>query len=527
MATIIDFVKNKIFSFNGEAKKLSESPRVKEQKTFLTNSQLKINNDIINQFDVWYNGNSDELLNFYSAEKIKTYASDPIYFRNCENYFWSKSAGEKKIKRSTAGLLKSIDDTINNIIGVPAITIENDIEKNTRLESLIEKNNFYDLYFYNQLVYTKVEGWGAYRIDLDGTDTPVIRYYGAKNTFFVYQANNISAIIYTDYYTKSKENNGTFSNKNYVLIETRYVKNGNSCIDKDLFKIDTRDNLLPISLNDEEADFLQDRNEHIEIQGLNFILGEPCIFSKLQSSEDISLFGRSFYHGKIDLLDDYDQAISIASTNIRRSTAKITYPTDAIGTNSVTGQSETPDSYDTQYIQVPYQISGDGTKMGASTPQVVQPLIDMTPYLNQCENILHNILQGIISPADFGIDLAKKDNASAIREKERQTLFTRNMVCDKEKKFIISVLKKALVLEDVIRFNKPGNYDNIQVKFDKFANPSKEERLTTWLPVFNSGAISIERFIEEIYQDELSDEEKQKEIERLKNFKEPGIDFNL
>ena len=55
--------------------------------------------------------------------------------------------------------------------------------------------------------------------------------------------------------------------------------------------------------------------------------------------------------------------------------------------------------------------------------------------------------------------------------------------------------------------------------FDKFANPSKEERIATYLPMFTSNAISVERFVEEIYGDDLTEEEKKQEIERLNALK--------
>jgi hypothetical protein len=42
------------------------------------------------------------------------------------------------------------------------------------------------------------------------------------------------------------------------------------------------------------------------------------------------------------------------------------------------------------------------------------------------------IINGVMSPATLGIDISKRDNAEAQREKEKVTIFTRNGIIDTE-----------------------------------------------------------------------------------------------
>src|SRR5574344_1703185 len=100
---ISDFIKNQTIRFKRK-ETLPQSPLDTSKKHFIVNDIKSINRYIIEQFDIWYNGNSDQKLDFYSASRMKTYIANPIYFRNCSNYFWAKSSGEKSIKRTSADL---------------------------------------------------------------------------------------------------------------------------------------------------------------------------------------------------------------------------------------------------------------------------------------------------------------------------------------------------------------------------------------------------------------------------------------
>ena len=59
-----------------------------------------------------------------------------------------------------------------------------------------------------------------------------------------------------------------------------------------------------------------------------------------------------------------------------------------------------------------------------------QPSIPHDSYQASYCTALDLCLQGIISPSTLGIDVKKLDNAEAQREKEKTTLYTRNIIVE-------------------------------------------------------------------------------------------------
>lgn len=482
---------------------------------------LPINTYMVDELLAWYSSNSNILLEFYSANIIKEYPRQFIFYRNCENYFWAQSAKEKKIKRTTAGLMYSIVKIIDDIVGIPKISIFGDGngKLNERLKYIEKQNSFLtNLYYGKQLPLTGVIGWGAYRIDIDNVNEkcPRIRYYDGRNCSFEEDNQGISKIKYADYFI--------YKNKQYVIIDERYVQNNVSCIDKKVYEITSTNDRIERKLN--EFPNLKDQQEHIEVN-VPFILGVPC---RWYETPDIGfsagLFGRSLFYGKIDSLDDFDQAVSIAATSIRRSTPKVSYPVDSLETDK-NGNSKTPDRFDLEYIEVPSHITGDGKTIESQGPHVVQPNIVIDLFIKEQNQILNHICNGIISIADVGISKEASlfgDTGTALREKSKQTLFTRNLICRKEQEIIKTLFNRILVVDSIF-FNGgeyKDNYD-IEVLYDKFSIPSKEERVKVYLPMFQSGAISDEMFVSLIYDDDLSQEDKEKEISAIKTKREMQI----
>ena len=507
-----DFIRAQTLRFKRN-EVLPQNPSDTSKKHFVINDIKAANRYLIQQFDVWYAGSSDQKLDFYSASNIKTYSANPIYFRNCENYFWAKSAKEKTIKRTSADLCHDITNTLNFIIGEPKLTAESPINE-ARLTGAFDFNNLKNTISEVQLPYTEVEGWGSYRIDIDLSQSkiyPLVKYYDALHTWFVRDGQRIIAIITTDYVV----NNGV----NYCIFDTRYTRYDaeldmvKSCVDKNAFIIDEGNNLSPVDIT--QLVFLSDTIPHTEFP-YDKVLAEPCVFFNYKDGDTEGLFGKSMWFGKIDQLDDFDQLESILSTSIRRSTPKVLYPVDTVESDKVTGEAKTPDDFDTKYLAVPNSITGDGLNTSSAVPTVIQPALNLAMYTEAEQSKILLIIEGLLSPADFGVDIAKKDNAAAMREKQRQTLFIRETICKKESKTLENLSTKILDIMGLMATGwlTPEDY-GVTCSFNKFANPSKEERIATYLPMFVASAISVERFVEEVYEDDLSEEDKAKEIERL------------
>ena len=159
--------------------------------------------------------------------------------------------------------------------------------------------------------------------------------------------------------------------------------------------------------------------------------------------------------------------------------------------------------------------NGDGAMDGQI--QTTQPNLNFDQYTQEQKAIVDQILIGILSPASMGIDIAKKDNGEAQREKEKATLMTRNNIINCETDILAQAVNIILALT---AYMESGNFPladfDVSVKYGEFANPSFENISQTLLPLWQAGAISDEMYIDKLYGDSLSEAEKQKELEALK-----------
>lgn len=522
MSALYETVREKLFKLADGVVETTTNPSSMKNIIFSGGSFEAVNRFEIDQNNVWINGDGTQLLEFYSKARISTYLNQFIRERNCVNYFWAKSASSFNYKRTHGNIAHTIVRTLTNITNVPKIYTTNlDYEKLTN--DIVEENELYELYD-KQVFYTLGEGWGAFRIDIDTVNqiVPRIKYFRASNTFYVKKDGDIIGIVYLTNYLDSK-------NKEYTLVETRYVfrktlENGKkvpySCIDRECYKIENGDaKFIPLA----ECDFIADKESHYEFENIPFILGEFSQFYDLDGFENQGLYGRSVFYGKIDNLDDYDQALSVASTSIRRSSPKVIYPVESLQTTR-SGVAKTPEEFDTEYLAVPNQLSGDGMSMESATPKVVQPQIQLNIYKDMMEESMKAICGGLISLNDLGLNEQTffRDSAEAIRERSRQTIYTVNTIRKREQKALKSLVNKSIFLYEYFWKNKT-NIDskqifentNINIRYDKFLSPSTEQKVKVYLPMFQSGAISTSKFVHKVYEDEMDETEMEREIEQL------------
>ena len=118
-----------------------------------------------------------------------------------------------------------------------------------------------------------------------------------------------------------------------------------------------------------------------------------------------------------------------------------------------------------------------------------------------------------MSPATLGIDIAKKDNAEAQREKEKVTIFTRNIVMAEEGETLRRICIDLLCADEFMRKNKVTctNYD-VYVQYDEFADSSYENKMQTILAGWREGLISDETAIEYLYGKSWSEDKKRAEV---------------
>ena len=507
---IIEQIRRRILKFL-KLEKLAENPN-DERYTFICDEDNIIEQQV-KEYLMWYIGDSNELNNYYLNESIYASYDEPIYNENRRRYFWSQAVKEFAYKKVHSGVPNAIVTTLVNAIGNPTISIKdnaiNGDETNPlqdRLDMIIDKTKFFRLLNQQEMPLTMVQGWGAFKIgfNLELSKSVMIQYYEADKVEFAYKSGVLVGIIYKDYYH--------YKNKNYVLLETRRIQGNDSLIEFELFRLEKNNEATPVSLATiPELEGLQ----NVVIPNLNKILGVPTKFFYDPLNKN---YGRSIFAGKIDLFDDLDQCLSQESQTIRVSTPVEYIPVDLMK-QGVDGSYKTPNAFNRQFIATPSVPNGDGSINGQIT--TTQPQLNFNQYSESAKSKLDFILTGLLSPATMGIDIAKKDNAEAQREKEKVTIMTRNNIIDSQTDIIKEILSLALCLQEYITEGTISvtEYD-ISVKFNEFANPSFENELNTLYPIWSGGGISTKKYVDLIWGDKISEQEKQEEMLWLDNQRE-------
>ena len=235
--TIFEKIKERILKLFGVTR-LEENPN-SDRYTFLGEAD-NIKRAKINENRVWYYGDSNELLNYYTAEETYGNARNPIYNRNKQQYFWGLSSQECNIKRIHSGVPNAIVTTIVNLVGQSHITSETHQEL---IDELKKRTNFVNLINQQQMPMTLALGWGAFKPVIDrGIDPefPLLEWYNADCVDLIRKHDRVIGIIYKDYYTYNKQD--------YVLVETRRVLNGSSRIEYNLYKLGKNNEVNEVEL---------------------------------------------------------------------------------------------------------------------------------------------------------------------------------------------------------------------------------------------------------------------------------------
>lgn len=512
--TLKEYIRKRVLGLLGIAR--YEMDKDEDRLTFINDSE-QVKRMKLREYNIWYEGDGDEMLNFYTRANLIDYNYEPFYTRNKKNYFWAISSKEAQIKRTHSGQPRNIVDTLVNIMPFPMLNAGGGGDEDVvdmKLKAILKATKLSRKYREEQLPLTLVEGWGCWKINIDSeiSEYPILLYYRAENVDFIYKSGMITGAIFRSYYSNDK--------KKYVLVESRHVERDRDenvmklVIENELFEING-ENLKPVEFW--EVPELSETEEKVEIVGYNKLLAVPCIL--LSNTGMQSGYGRSIFTGKIDLFDDLDQALSQASNSVRLSTP-IEYFNSEYLERDKNGLPKKPVSYDRKYVMMEGQKNADGMSVGDPI-KITQPNIDFSRYDSHAVQILLQILNGVLSPATLGIDIAKKDNAAAQREKEKVTIFTRNMLIDGEEEILKELCSQLLCAQELIEKDKitVREYE-IGIKFNEFADDSFENKLEVLGKAYDMEEISPELYVERLYGDTLSRAEKDKELKFLKNSRE-------
>lgn len=479
---------------------------------------------------VWYEGKSNELLNFYGS-KISVAPAE--MFRNTKDYFWRYVMFENQMKNTHSGLPKTIVDIVVAVTGKPKIEAKainaedeslktNAILSNALVQKMLEENNFFYDFKNNQLPYTLVIGDGVYLINYNmaKSDLPIWEYIDGRNVEYEFDGNRIKSIITRRYYERE--------NKTYVLFDTRSIlrvktDDGYKTVSKikyELYQTSSKDSTaildtkIKLDTLEETAGLID-----LEIENFDYILAVPVFNGYNKRAKR----GESIFATKIDLFDDLDQSLSQAST-VTRMSSPIDYVPEGLMEYDSEGKPKTINRFDRRFITYPQDRNAqtqDVNRIITSQPD----LHFFEQYDNNQLEILMKCIMGIISPSTLGLYLARNDNATAQREKEKVTLVTRDTIVDMQTPIIKRLLKISLEL--ISKMQTSVDIDttaiDITVNFPEYANPSFDSKLVYLSDALVKDAISPEQYIEELWEDALSNDEKEREIAWIKERKSTGI----
>lgn len=431
---------------------------------------------------LWYRGEAYELEQFF-----KNISSDPVN----KARFWSAVPSENlSIRKIHSGMPAMIADRLSDIVVADIDSIEVTGEDVNKVWEEIRKDNKFDDDIGDVLTKVLVSGDGAFKLSIDTeiSKYPIIEFFEADRVEYVAKRGRLQEVKFFTYYNKD--------NKRYKLIESY----GKGYVRYTL--VDDRENEVSLNILEETAEL-----EEVTYDS-DFIMAVPLMFFKSPKWEGR---GKSIFDSKSDAFDALDEVISQWIDAIRDGRVQKYIPEDLIPKNPDTGQLMKPNSFDNKFIKIGSSLAEDSK----NEIDMKQADINYLAYVESYANTIDMCLQGIISPSTLGIDLKKTDNAEAQREKEKTTLYTRNKIVDTLTEVIPHLVEIILKTNDVLNKKTPEEYE-VSITFGEYASPSFDTVVEIVGKAKSYGIMSIEKAIDELYGDTMTDEEKALEIQRVK-----------
>jgi len=460
-------------------KMLKIQPAMERQQIIITEPLSYRTNVLRNR--LWYRGDPSELEQF----AMQT-ASDTV----SKARFWAAVATEGlRIRKIHSGLPAMVAGTLSDIViadfdGIELKSGEEDWKE-------IVKDNDFDKLLGESITDTLVTGDGAFKITVDPevSDYPIMEFYSGDQVDYVRKRGRLQEVLfYTDYRHKDKD---------YRLEETfgrGYVR---------CRLLNDQGKEVPLSTVPETAQL----QPEIIYPG-DFIMAVPMQFFK---SPKWPQRGKSIFDSKNDEFDALDEVISQWIDAIRSGRVQKYIPEDLVPKNPNTGEFQRPNPFDNQFIRTAPKLSEDAD----DKIQVVQPEIHYEAFVESYASALDMCLQGIVSPSTLGIDLKKRDNAEAQREKEKTTLYTRGKLIESLNGVIPQLIDTVLKVYDTMRNHAAGEYE-ASIVFGEYASPSFDDVVETVGKAKAFGIMSLETGVDQLYGDSWTDEQKAEEVKRLK-----------
>lgn len=413
-----------------------------------------------------------------------------------DNSFWScvPSKGLGTVKKCS-GIPKIIVDVMADMITRDLNHIITDEQYQELVDTTLKENEFKKI-INKSLKQSLSQGDGVFVpiIDKEISEFPILNFYPAKNVKYRRKYGRIFEIITTDLikYNTHKYYLKTFYGYGYRKYKL-FDNYGKEC--SELLSV------IP------ETEYLQDDDTLP-----NIMLAIP--FFPLGYSGIYEGRGKSMYEGKDGIYDTLDEIVSSWASAIRKSQAYKTIDKKSIPIDPETGE-PIYSSNDFDNIFIP--VDTPRTEGKTSEPvHIYQPEIPSENYKSAYSTFLDLALAGDESASTLGIDSDKINaNATAEREREKSTLYMRNMIIESLTETIEKLIYIIVNVHNL--WSGASNLIDIstEVNFNDYNSPSWETQAQILISMYKAGIISLQSVIEELYGDDKEEEWKKEEVERI------------
>ena len=474
----------------------------------------------------WYRGDADTLLAWYTMYRATMGGGEPIRSRNKQNMFYARSSdGAEALRRVHSDIPRTMVDTMSSVVGAPKVSCPS----SPVLEKAVEESGLAEETMYRATPLTLVQGHGAWRVVAQAGKPAKAQFFdglSSANVFSIDDGYMGSVFLMPGKPGELLVEVRRVDDRGVSVIETfRFIANSGAVSMARYGDFAGNDAGAFPSMTGYKPDGT--RPEVQEFPTLNVPLSVPTKFGDDPLDPD---GGASCYEGKLSVFDDIDQTLTIRSETLTKS-VPVEYIDPEVLDYDADGRPIVPSVFDRQFIVVGKGVRGNGDNLVASDPvHISQPNLQFEQFTYVYEDLLKAACIGFISPSTLGIDLTKRGNAEAQREKEKVTIMTRRRIIERQSKEI--ALLSALVcfasaVSGGARKPKLPSLDKFSVNYEEFALPTFESMSKDLTPMLSAGAISPEMFVERLYGDRMTEEEKALEAKRIRELQEGDGGFSL
>lgn len=445
--------------------------------------------DKYKEWEVWYSGNPERLVNYYS-HKI-----EDLFFRT-EDIFWGRAGSENLETWETAlhcPLAGDIAQTSSNLLfsEIPVIRYDENTEAGKRLKLFIIENNFYSKLQEGAELTAALSGCFL-KLDVNRniSQVPILSIITPLKAFTRFCYDRLVEVLF--YREVRTEQDGEVI---YRLFENRKNQNNSLIIEYKLYK-GSKDRLgkeIELNMLEETQDL-----ENISISnmvGLGVVYVPNMKPNKLAPSSSL---GINDYSDCITLMDSLDLSWTSLIRDIELGLGQILIDEELISRdqNFYTSDGKSYlnnfSKFQKSFLKLNFDkksMSGDNVK----PIEIMQFDMRVSEHLQAIEGItIETISRCGYSPNTFGYNISGtgKDSGTALKIKERKSFFTRGRKENYWVNAIFKLLMQVQYLDNAIGLKLYNVEENLSINLEDSILVDTNEQSNTIKNLDQAKAIS-------------------------------------